>query len=134
MRSLTREEFIAKARHIHGDKYDYSKVEYKGMHTKVCIICPEHGEFWQTPHHHLKGCGCELCSESKLERKVKFILEENKIENYKRQYRTSWLNKQSLDFYLPDYNIAIECQGEQHFLPVKHFGGKERYLDTLKMY
>ena len=36
-----------------------------------------------------------------------------------------WLDKQHLDFYLPEYNIAIECQGEQHFKPIKHFGGDE---------
>ena len=125
------EDFIELSIQTHGDKYDYSKSFYNGYNEKLCIICPIHGEFWQTPHHHLKGCGCELCSESKLERKVNFILKENKIENYKRQYRTSWLKQQSLDFYLPDYNIAIECQGEQHFLPVKHFGGDEKYLDVL---
>ena len=47
--------FIEKAKQIHGDKYDYSKVEYVNNRTKVCIICPEHGEFWQTPDNHLKG-------------------------------------------------------------------------------
>ena len=45
-----------------GDKYDYSKVEYKGKDVKVCIICPEHGEFWQTPHSHLYKYGCPKCS------------------------------------------------------------------------
>ena len=42
---LTTEEFIEKARKIHGDKYDYSKVEYKSATEKVIIICPIHGEF-----------------------------------------------------------------------------------------
>ena len=58
------------------------------------------------------------------------MLDENNID-YKRQYRASWLKLQSLDFYLPNRNIAIECQGEQHFCPVTHFGGEDRYLDTL---
>ena len=48
----TREEFIERARKFHGDKYDYSKVVYKGDKVKVCIICPKHGEFWQLPHNH----------------------------------------------------------------------------------
>lgn len=46
-------KFIEKAREIHGNKYDYSKVDYVNNRTKVCIICPEHGKFWQTPAHHL---------------------------------------------------------------------------------
>ena len=45
-----------------GDKYDYSKVKYVNSYTKVCIICKEHGEFWQTPGSHLNGSGCKKCS------------------------------------------------------------------------
>ena len=59
--TCTTDEFIAKAKKIHGDKYDYSKVNYVNRKTKVCIICPKHGEFWQTPNHHLSGCGCPKC-------------------------------------------------------------------------
>ena len=57
-----KEEFIEKARKVHGDKYDYSKVNYINSTTKVCIICPEHGEFWQRPYCHIKGQGCPKCS------------------------------------------------------------------------
>lgn len=60
-KKLTKEEFIKKAREKHGDKYDYSNVDYKYNKTKVCIICPNHGEFWQAPHHHTKGQGCLKC-------------------------------------------------------------------------
>jgi hypothetical protein len=59
------EEFIGKARKIHGDKYDYSKVNYINNRTKVCIICPIHGEFWQTPKEHLNKCGCFKCGKIK---------------------------------------------------------------------
>ena len=52
MEKTKNEIFIERAKKVHGDKYDYSKVEYVNTHTKVCIICPEHGEFWQLP-----GCG-----------------------------------------------------------------------------
>ena len=45
-RRKTLEQFITEARAVHGGKYDYSKVEYKNTNTKVCIICPTHGEFW----------------------------------------------------------------------------------------
>ena len=58
---MSTEEFIQKAKAVHGDKYDYSKVEYAGSKTKVCIICKKHGEFWQIPSSHLKGHGCVKC-------------------------------------------------------------------------
>lgn len=57
----TTEQFIAEAKAIHGDKYDYSKVNYLDNKTSVCIICPEHGVFWQRPNDHLKGHGCRKC-------------------------------------------------------------------------
>ena len=53
--------FIEKSSKIHNNKYDYSKVNYINTNTKVCIICPKHGEFWQRPHYHLKGRGCPKC-------------------------------------------------------------------------
>ena len=59
------ETFIKKANIIHNNKYDYSKVEYINNKTKVCIICPEHGEFWQTPSNHLLGRGCSICGKIK---------------------------------------------------------------------
>lgn len=49
---LSKYQVIQRFKDVHGDKYDYSKVEYEDCHTKVCIICPTHGEFWQTPNHH----------------------------------------------------------------------------------
>ena len=55
-------EFIEKAKLVHGDKYEYSKVVYRGVNQKVCIVCPIHGEFWQMPGNHLKGCGCPKCA------------------------------------------------------------------------
>uniref|UniRef100_A0AAU8GGL7 Homing endonuclease n=1 Tax=Salmonella phage vB_STmST19_KE08 TaxID=3161165 RepID=A0AAU8GGL7_9CAUD len=64
MRKKTTEEFIADARKVHGDRYDYSKVEYVNAKTKVCVICPEHGEFWQIPNDHLNKHGCFLCGGS----------------------------------------------------------------------
>ena len=119
--------FIEKAKKIHGDKFDYSKVEYINAITKVCIICPKHGEFWQTPQQHLNGHGCFKCKQSKLEREIELLLKENNIEYIEQCGKStfSWLSKLKLDFYLPEYNIAIECQGEQHFKPIKHFGGDE---------
>lgn len=76
MRSLTTEEFIQKSKEIHGDKYDYSKVDYVNTKTKVCIICPEHGEFWQIPNYHISGCGCPECGKRTIVEKKTFTNEE----------------------------------------------------------
>lgn len=108
------EDFINKAIKVHGDKYDYSKVNYINNKTDVLITCKEHGDFYQSPHNHLQGKGCPFCKESHLENVVKQSLFEHKI-TFEYQKRFKWLGLQSLDFYLPDYKIAIECQGEQHY-------------------
>ena len=52
-RKKTKEEFVAEARKVHGDKYDYSLVEYVDFSTPVQIVCPTHGAFWQRPSDHL---------------------------------------------------------------------------------
>ena len=127
----TKEEFIKKARKVHGDKYDYSKVDYVNAMTKVRIICHEHGEFWQTPKEHIRGYGCPKCNLSHLERSVMNYLDDMEI-TYDYQKRFKWLGMQSLDFYLPDYNVGIECQGGQHFFHVEHFGGDKGFKKTLE--
>ena len=117
----TNDVFILKSLQVHGDKYDYSKVEYVNSKKKVNIICHEHGVFLQRPNDHLMGYGCPRCSESKLEKDVGNFLNDKKIK-FERQKTFPWLGKQRLDFYLPSYNVAIECQGEQHFKPVDFVG------------
>jgi len=61
-RRSNNEEFIKKSTGIHGDKYDYTKVEYKNALEKIIIICKKHGDFEQRPNSHLRGYGCEKCS------------------------------------------------------------------------
>ncbi len=58
---LTTAEFIEKAISIHGDKYDYSLVNYKNTTTKLVIVCKTHGKWLQTPNGHLQGYGCQKC-------------------------------------------------------------------------
>ena len=62
----TTQQFIEEAKKVHEDKYDYSKVEYIDCKTKVLIICPKHGEFWQRPSEHLRGHGCSKCAIEKI--------------------------------------------------------------------
>lgn len=132
-------EFIEKANLVHGNKYDYSNVEYKTSKSLIKIKCPKHGEFLQTPNKHLTGEGCPRCKQSKLESEIERLLTENKIDFIPQANKRTlpWLDKLSLDFYIPSKNIAIECQGEQHFTPVD-FGGKgeeyakEEFEKTIK--
>jgi len=130
-------KFIEDARAVHGDKYDYSKVEYINTHEKVCIICPTHGEFWQEAKLHINGCGCPSCVNSMLENSVETALRENNIQFELRKYHPWLLNENTnyhltLDFFLPTLNTAIECQGEQHFVPIDYFGGQESFENTVK--
>lgn len=125
-KKLTSEEFINKAKAIHCARYDYSQVKYVNAKSKVLINCKTHGVFRQTPNKHLKGEGCPLCNSSKLENSIRVLLKNNDIE-YEEQKKFDWLGLQRLDFYLPDYNIAIECQGIQHFETIEHFGGKNGF-------
>lgn len=118
-RKMSNEDWIKKAREIHGNKYDYTKTKYDGYYKKVTITCPIHGDFEQLSYDHLQGKGCPKCRSSHLEIEIENFLEEQKIK-YIRQYRPKFLqigkSHLSVDFYLPDYNIAIECQGKQHFI------------------
>lgn len=195
--------FISKAILVHGNKYDYSKVEYINNHTKVCIICPEHGEFWQTPNNHLNGqncpicsnkinpnipltceefiskakeihpeydysqtkyinvrsnilviCpehgifkqiagnhlggqGCPKCSKSKGEKLIEGILQHMNIKIIPQYSIKSPINIRKsgrifVDFYLPDYNMIIEYNGKQHYVPIKKFGGNIAYQEQVK--
>lgn len=117
---------------VHGNRYDYSKVKYTRSDEKICIICKEHGEFWQIPDNHLQGHGCPKCNSSKGELLIEQFLKENNIK-YIQQYQISIstdINPSGIakiDFYLPDYNCFIEYNGEQHYKPIKHFGGKLKF-------
>lgn len=130
----TTEKFINEARKINGDKYDYSKTNYITTTEKVCITCPKHGDFWVTPTNHLRRHGCPICKQSRMETNIKNFLIENKI-NFEQQKTWKWLTYKSnlkVDFYLPDYNMVIECQGIQHFEPVEFFGGENEFKNIIK--
>ena len=125
------EWFKERAKRINGDKDDFSKAIYRGTKSDITIICHKHGEYTTTPNDYLNGHRCPYCKSSTLENTVKRFLEENGIE-FEYQKHFNWLGLQSLDFYLPKYNIGIECQGLQHFKPIELFGGKEGYESNLK--
>ena len=109
--------FIKKCMEIYGDYYDYSMVDYKNSTSKVKIICTNGHFFDCTPTNHLRGRGCPICKESKGEREIRKYLESNKIKYIREKRFIDCKYKRPLpfDFYLPEYNICIEYDGEQHF-------------------
>jgi hypothetical protein len=73
----TLESFLESSKRIHNNFYDYSKVtEYKNSYTKVEIICPTHGSFWQKPAPHLRGVGCKKCASDARKKTLKGFIEE----------------------------------------------------------
>ena len=127
------EKFIEKAILKHGNKFDYSLVEYINTITKVKIICPDHGIWEQVPNSHLNGNGCPNCKNSKGENKIRKFLQENNFEFEQEKRFKDCKNKNPLpfDFYLPELNICIEFQGRQHFENVPVFG-KHNLIEQIK--
>ena len=74
----------------HGNRYDYSKSIYKNKRTQVCIVCPQHGEFWQFPHNHMHGQKCPMCAkeESIEKNRNKNII--NFIQESKNRFGTNY--------------------------------------------
>lgn len=124
MKKLTKENFIKRAKEVHGDKYDYSKVDYVNSRTKICIICPEHGEFWQEPSAHLRGYSCPKCSnkhrgEYKKLGVDKFIKKSIQIHGEKYDYsKVEYINVMT--------KVCIICpeHGEFYMTPAQHLSGQ----------
>ena len=125
---LTLQEFIERAYKKYGiGRYDYSKVKYTTMNTLVCIICPNHDEpyeFWKTQHNHLNGVRCPLCNESIGNNKIRMFLINNNIdfETEETFDDCEYIKQLRFDFYIQQYNLCIEFDGEQHFEKVNWTG------------
>lgn len=117
---FTTEQFIAKAKLVHGDKYDYSKSIYLQNKQPIIITCYENGDFTQTPHTHTNGSGCVKCRNFALtDTKEEFITKANLVHNYlysydKVIYSKSW------------NNVIITCSncGDFEQTPNNHLSGK----------
>lgn len=132
----TKDNFILKSISYHGDRYDYSKVDYINSHTKVEIVCEKHGSFFQAPFKHLQKRGCPSCRLSKGILKIINYLEGSDIK-YKLEVPIEnclSINERLLkfDIYLTDYDCYIEYDGEQHFRPVKNWGGESSFIELKK--
>lgn len=128
-------EFIKRVEEKHGkNRYIIKEEWYNNRIDKYFLIveCPIHGIFKTNMYNFLRlGSGCPKCSESHLEKEVRLILEYNNIE-YEYEKKFEWLGLQSLDFYISNKKVAIECQGLQHFMPISFFGGDEGFEKMLQ--
>jgi very-short-patch-repair endonuclease len=127
-------DFINSAKNIHHDKYDYSLTIYINAKSKVKIICKKHGVFEQIPNNHLNGKGCSLCFSSKGEKIIEDILKNNDIKHIPRYSFNDCRYKNPLffDFYLPENNLCIEYDGEQHFTKFRYEKNNDRLLERQK--
>ena len=104
----TTEEFIQKAKEIHGDKYDYSKVEYVNRTSKIKIKCAVHGDFLQSPSEHLAKYGCQKCAGNIKKTNQKFIEDANKRHNNKYDYSKT-------EYKSAKDNVVVICPIHQEF-------------------
>lgn len=135
-RVLSNEEVLKRLKDKIGDRYLLDKVEYYNARTKIILGCRIHGYFPIKLHDALNLHGCPFCQQSRTEVLLKNSFDKNGIE-YIAQYSFEWMKtstygRLSYDFYIPSKNIAIECQGRQHFETVTAFGGEDGLLKVLE--
>ena len=125
MKIDSHDNFLRKAKEIHGSIYDYSNVEYIDSSTKVLIICHKHGSFMQTPNEHLDGCGCPKCGYERNAKKFRmtkneFVLKANSVHGDNRYDYTNSNYVNSITY------IKIKCNkcGNTFFqIPSSHLRG-----------
>lgn len=104
--------FVAEARAVHGDAYDYSAARYRGRNTKVKIICPKHGPFMQKPYQHIKRThGCPECSHHRSKGEAAIFAFVSIFAAAETRNRRVIAPKE-LDIYVPAVSLAVEYCGE----------------------
>ena len=118
-KTSNQKDFKNKAIEIHGEKYIYDNVIYINNYTKVSIICPEHGEFWQTPSNHLQGRGCPKCGQYK--RKLK---QEDLINSFNQIHKNKYVYDK-MNYVNFSTKICIGCKEHGDFwqTPSDHLNG-----------
>ena len=104
--------------------------EYVNAHTPILHRCKiDNCEWMALPANIVKGSGCPECNASHGEKQICKWLNDNKVQYLSQHTFDDCRNKKLLpfDFYLPDYNICIEYDGEQHFRPIDYFGGENGF-------
>jgi predicted nucleic-acid-binding Zn-ribbon protein len=117
------EEFIKMAKKAHGEKYDYTKTQYKKAHNRIIIICKKHGEFAQEANSHIKGAGCPKCRDEQLSKKYASTTKEfikKAIDKHGTKYDYSLVNYKNATT-----SVKIICSEHGMFkqLPMSHLKG-----------
>lgn len=127
------DEFVKRAEKTYGKgTYFYNKdiMTNRDEKGRIKITCPIHGSFWvNLSNFLLRKSSCLKCSMSLLEKEMTSFLSDRQIV-FERQKTFAWLKNNKnlyLDFFLPQQNIGIECQGLQHFKNIEYFGGEEGF-------
>jgi len=125
---FTTHTFIDKSKKVHIDKYDYSKVNYNDVYTKVIIICKKHGEFLQSPTKHLVGHGCPKCQHqiSKLETDF--------LDYFNIRERQKYISPYKVDGYDKDTNTIYEYMGDYWHGNLSRFDPQEHNKICHKTY
>jgi len=112
-------KFIAKAREIHGDRYDYCDSEYINDQTKIAITCKAHGTFYQRKKNHLDGSGCHECA------KQSRLILQNDFINRSQAIHADLYNYDSANYKGSFDSITITCPIHGNFeqLPSNHLQG-----------
>jgi len=114
----TQQEIIEKFISQHGNKYDYSNVQYSNIDIKIIIICKLHGMFKQTPYDHIKGHGCARCAGVHKSSNEEFIIQSNQKHDYKYNYpKVDYVNNKT--------KVVIFCKkhGDFYQSPNRHLMG-----------
>lgn len=122
----TKDEFILKAKDVHGEKYIYKQVIYNGVDEKVKIICPEHGTFEQTPYYHLKGHGCPICRYIKARENNPNLSNTNDFIFKAKEKYGDLYGYEKVEYFNAKTKVCIICKehGEFYVTPNNHLRGK----------
>jgi very-short-patch-repair endonuclease/ribosomal protein S18 len=125
----THEEYVQKLKEINPNVEVVG--QYINSQTKILHRCIIHNYEWYAyPNNFIKGNGCPLCASSNGEKIIEKWLKFNhvKYEPQKKFYKCKDKRNLPFDFYLPEHNICIEYDGEQHYEPIEFFGGDEAFI------
>lgn len=121
---LTTKKIIKRFKIIHDNRYNYSRVKYKTLRDKVCIICPTHGEFWQTPESHInKKSGCHKCGIESRSKKRSLGKEEFVSRSILKHGSKYDYSKVEYKNRLKKVCIICPIHGEFWQIPENHFNG-----------
>lgn len=121
-RRFTEDELNLRLLEVHGERYTHDITGYRNNTTKLKILCPDHGEFFQAASAHLMGAGCPTCASSQGEKNVAAVLAAECIEfvpQFMHETCRGKVQRLPFDFAIPSQRVLIEFDGIHHRKPVR---------------